>query len=190
MGGLTFVLGGALAAMPPVVFCALRMSRAFKALDWAALFSRLCVRAEVDFAFTGVTALVLVAAGVADEAGTLVALAVFAPPKDPNEDFAVPTLVALDCFAAPTSLFTGLGVASEGWCFAVEVDFPDENPLENLGSSLANEIAGSASRAIKMIFDVFMVFQPAKSGVSVSFAQYQSASAMSKFGRHDAGQSG
>ena len=119
---------------------------------------RLCVRAEVDFAAVGEAPPVGAVAGVvAGVAGELVALADFAPPKKPNEDLPAPTLVALVSFAALASFFTGLGVTLAGWDFFAEVDLPEENPPENLGSSLANENTGNASRAIKKIFDVFMV---------------------------------
>jgi hypothetical protein len=48
-----------------------------------------------------------------------------------------------------------------------------------LGASLASENTGSARSAIRMIFDVFMVFQTGKSGVSVAFAGSSAAPAFS-----------
>jgi len=79
-------------------------------------------------------------------------------------------------WAGLASFFAGLGVALVDWDFVVEVDFPEEKPPENFGSSFANDRTGSASSAIRTIFKVFMVLEIAKSDMSVALAEASTAS--------------
>ena len=176
-GGLTLAPCGKLLPVTTGAFCALRASSVFKALAWAALLSRLWLSAEVDLAPAAaappVVPAAVVAAGVAGVAAAVVAggvafWAVFAPPNEPKDDFAVPGLAAFAFFGATASFFTGLGTVPPDADLLAEVDFPEEKPPENLCSSLAVEKTGKARSAIRMIFDVFMVLETAKSCVSVA----------------------